>query len=60
MGIKIANTMFSGTGTKQPKGILKEEGIATVEWDLATLDDAGKVDALITLLARRDLNFIKS
>ena len=48
-GLKIANTMFSGTGTKQPKGILKEEGIATVEWDLAALDDAGKVDALITL-----------
>lgn len=48
-GLKIANTMFSGTGTKQPKGILKEEGIATIEWDLATLDDAEKVDALITL-----------
>lgn len=48
-GLKIANTMFSGTGTKQPKGILKEAGIATVEWDLAALDDAGKVDALITL-----------
>lgn len=47
--LKIANTMFSGTGTKQPKGILNEDDIAKVEWNLTTLDEAGKIDALVTL-----------
>ena len=47
--LKIANTMFSGTGTKQPKGILNDTDIKKIDWNVSTLDDEGKVAALVTL-----------
>ena len=47
--LKIANTMFSGTGTKQPKGILNDADIKKIDWNVSTLDDEGKVAALVTL-----------
>ncbi len=49
-GLKIANTMFNGSGTKQPLGILNDTNITNkTEWDLDTLDDTGKIDAIATL-----------
>lgn len=48
-GLKIANTMFNGTGAKQPLGILRNTDVASTEWDLAALDDEGKIAALVTL-----------
>ena len=47
--LKIANTMFSGTGTKQPKGILNDTDIKKIDWNVSTLDDEGKIAALVTL-----------
>lgn len=48
--LKIANTMFNGTGTKQPLGVLKDPNITNItEWDLDTLDDEAKVDAIVTI-----------
>ena len=47
--LKIANTMFNGTGTKQPKGILNDTDIKKIDWNVSTLDDEGKVAALVTL-----------
>lgn len=49
-GLKIANTMFNGSGTKQPLGILNDTNITNkTEWDLDTLDDTGKIDAIAAL-----------
>ena len=47
--LKIANTMFNGTGTKQPKGILNDTDIKKIDWNVSTLDDEGKIAALVTL-----------
>lgn len=48
--LKIANTMFNGTGTKQPLGILNDTTITNVtEWDLSTMTPIQKIDALATL-----------
>lgn len=48
--LKIANTIFNGTGTKQPLGILNDTSITNiVEWDLAKMTEDKKVDALIEL-----------
>lgn len=47
--LKIANTMFNGTGTKQPLGILNDSNITNVvEWDLATITDSELLDSIVT------------
>ena len=48
--LKIANTMFSGTGEKQPLGILRDPNITNkVEWDVANMTDEQIVDSIITI-----------
>lgn len=48
--LKIANTMFNGTGEKQPLGILKDPNITNkVEWDVANMTDEQIVDSIITI-----------
>lgn len=47
--LKIADTMFNGTGVKQPLGILNDSNITNiVEWDLATITDEELLNSIIT------------
>lgn len=47
--LKIANTIFNGTGAKQPLGILKDSNVTkVVEWDLATITDSELLDSIVT------------
>lgn len=45
LGLALANAALNGSGTKMPKGILKETGIGSAEID--TTSDATFVDSLI-------------
>ena len=47
-GLKLANTMLSGTGTKQPLGILKDENVTnSVEWASGVTDEE-LADSIVT------------
>lgn len=47
-GLKLANTMLNGTGTKQPKGILNDENVTnSIEWASAVTDEE-LADSIVT------------